>query len=211
MIITGDEKRANGTDAAASLSGETVGHIGKWTEKIYGRNETDIGSGLVTRETLQYVLISRAELAQTSSGIDDLYRLGEGSAEIARLQRAIELLEGASKHAKLAAAASRELRAIDADNEMQQIQALLPELFCLRTLGDGLGAVVNSLQTAFINLEGIPLDEGQINAVAKALHRLRQTPFLQFDEAVDIILRMEEVGIPVDPPALGALADLSDD
>ena len=65
-------------------------------------------------------------------------------------------------HIEEALAAHRENQLIVADDAMQNVHALLPELFCFRTLGDGFGMVVNGLLCAFQNLGGLPLERHQI-------------------------------------------------
>jgi hypothetical protein len=94
---------------------------------------------------------------------------------------------------------------------VQQFQVLLPELFCLRRLGDGFGGLINSVYVALSNKAGMPLEAGQIRVVAKALRRLRQEPFMPFESAVDVVMGLEDSGLEPDPPALAYLAELSDD
>jgi hypothetical protein len=203
VIGTAEKPKPNG-------AAEPVGppREASWTQIPSSPGETGVRTETDFVVEVRYDLISVHELASTPA-VSQLYQSHDASAEVRTLQRAIELLQEALDHAEAALAALLEFHAVQADDEMQHVQALLPELFCLRTLGDGFGATINSLAVAFDNLQGIPLDGAQATAVTRALRRLRQVPFLAFDDAVDLIQRMADAQLPVDPPGLGALAELS--
>ena len=141
--------------------------------------------------------------------IDDLYpeptvigsELGPALRLLAEGKTAIEESMGALKRGEIMAA----------DDHLQRLQVMLPELFCCRALGDGFGAIVNALKFSFLNAEGAPFTGEQIEAVAGAVQGLRAEPFLRFDRAVSVITRLEDAGLRVDPPTLVALTDLMDD
>lgn len=97
---------------------------------------------------------------------------------------------------------------ISSDDALQRFQALLPELFCCRVLGDGFGSIINSLFHSIGNINNKPTNEIQLNALLRILKRLHSEPFIRFDEAVEEILYLEEVGFEVSPPHLEYVADL---
>jgi hypothetical protein len=91
---------------------------------------------------------------------------------------------------------------------MQRLQALLPELFYCRDLGDGFGAIVNALKFSFENAHGTPLSEGQVRLIGQVIERIRQEPFMRFETAADLVGKLEDVGLIVDPPAFAVLGEL---
>lgn len=126
------------------------------------------------------------------------------------LSTAIQLLTEGVEYLRSAVDAFQNEDFMAADDRIQQFRALLPELFCCRTLGDGFGAVVNSLQIALVNHNGVPLELGQMRTVHQVTARVRQQPFLNFDQAVDLVAVLEETGLDVAPRALADLAELGD-
>ncbi len=135
----------------------------------------------------------------------DLYLYSEISSV---LSTAIQLLEEGVQHLESAVDSFQSQDFITADDQIQHFQRLVPELFCCRTLGDGLGAVVNSLQIAFGNRKGVPLELPQIRAIKRVVERIRKEPFVTFDKAVDLVIVLEDVGLDVTPPAVAHLAEL---
>jgi len=99
---------------------------------------------------------------------------------------------------------------ISADDSMQRLQALLPELFYCRDLGDGFGAIINALKFSFENAHGTPFSEGQIRLIGRVVERIRQEPFLHFEQAAELVEKLEDAGLKVDPPAFAALGELVD-
>lgn len=134
--------------------------------------------------------------------IDELFSNLESTS---RLKQALALLDGAIKQAE--AALSSDAQPVASDDDIQVLYSLLPELFCCRSLGDGFAAVINALQQAAANQRGVPIDRPQIEAIMVILRKLRQSPFLPYADAVDIVLKLEDTGLIVDLPALSYLAD----
>jgi len=82
---------------------------------------------------------------------------------------------------------------------MQRLQSLLPELFYCRDLGDGFGAIINALKFSFENAHGTPFSEGQISLIGQAVERIRQEPFLHFEQAAELVGKLEDADLTVDP------------
>jgi hypothetical protein len=100
--------------------------------------------------------------------IGDLYAGETPTAQL--ISRARQLLADAEQ---LATTAQRQLADGDdvgADHDIALLQANLPELFCCRSLSDGLGAVVIALHHALSNRKGDFLNLDQAYAVAVACH-----------------------------------------
>lgn len=94
-----------------------------------------------------------------------------------------------------------------ADNEIQKVQALLSELFCCRSIGDGFGHIVASVMHALQNTQGIPLAENQVIAINRVFFSLHQEPFINFERAIDITDILEDVDLNILPTGLDFLAD----
>jgi len=141
-------------------------------------------------------------------GIDSLYP--EPSVVRPSLGHALRALAAAKEAARESLEALKRGELISSDESMQHLQALLPELFYCRDLGDGFGAIINALKFSFENAHGVPFSEGQIRLVGQAVERIRQEPFLPFDQAAELIGRLEDVGLKVDPAAFAALGELLD-
>ena len=131
--------------------------------------------------------------------------------ESSKLSIALELLDRASTILDRAMAEYKANQHIAADDHVQHFQAMLPELFCLRTIGDGFGATINALWFSLVNLEGIPPSIEQISALGTAVSRVRAGPMLSFDASVDINMTLEDAGLLIDPMAIQNLSDRLDD
>jgi hypothetical protein len=97
---------------------------------------------------------------------------------------------------------------ISSDDSIQRFQALLPELFCCRGLGDGFGAVINSIYHSIGNMNNSPMNQTQLHAILNILKRIHTEPFIEYDEAVEEILHLETAGFEVSPPHFKYVADL---
>jgi hypothetical protein len=97
---------------------------------------------------------------------------------------------------------------IAADDRMQQVQAHLYVAFCQREISEGYGGVINACICAFENSRGQPLNTEQATAILRALTKLRNAPFLTYDEALLLIEGLEQGGLNTDPAGFDALADL---
>lgn len=127
------------------------------------------------------------------------------------LDRALSLLEEAGRALEDARRELHEDEVIAADNAIQTARTILPELFCLRSIGDGYGAVINAVQNACDHPANVPLGGPAVAAIAAAIREVRRRPFLSTDDAVDLIMRIEDEGVVVEPPALQFLADWLDE
>lgn len=102
-----------------------------------------------------------------------------------------------------------------ADEELARIAAILPELFCLRSIGDGFGMVVSALHCSLVTpIESALTADSMTDkawVVRKTLETLSKQPFISVDQALDNIERMTDIGLVTVPEGLGALGDLIGD
>lgn len=143
------------------------------------------------------------------TSIDELYSNPEFTSR--ELQIALRLL---GESISLSTLALDELRSGDrlASHEATlSLQSRLPELFACRGLGDGYGAIVNSIQLALINRRGQPLDENQLNSLRNLLKELRAQPFIRFDKARKLIKEFELHDFIVEPVTLQFLSNFFDE
>jgi hypothetical protein len=124
------------------------------------------------------------------------------------LGAAISLLEEGINHIDVAINMIIENDIISSDDAIQRFQALLPELFCCRNLGDGFGAIVTSIFNSLTNLEGVPANLEQLEVIRKITARILTEPFIVFDEAVDEIMLFEKVGLISESSHFEFIADL---
>ena len=97
---------------------------------------------------------------------------------------------------------------ISSDDALQKFQALLPELFCCRDIGDGFGTIISSTYHAINNMENIPLNKSQLTAIRNILNRILSEPFIGDEEAIEEIMNLESAGFEVAPPHLKFVADM---
>ena len=140
--------------------------------------------------------------------LDDLYPEFEGLS--ITLRSAIALLDEANVACREARHAARSGTLIASDNALLTVQALLPELFACRAIGDGFGMAVGALLTAFLNRGADVWSEEQILAVSSALTLLRETPFLTEEQAVDSVDMLQDKGIKVGIGMIEELASITD-
>lgn len=135
--------------------------------------------------------------------IDKLYQAAKGTGT--QFITALESLAEAIDLLAQARVASQKNSPIDADRCVQRFEALLPQLFRYRKIGDGYGVIVNALHFAAVNRRGRPLNTDQITTTWLVLRELRSKPFLEFEQALDQVAELENCGIEVDPPVLSEL------
>lgn len=171
------------------------------------------GLGMIARKPAQaegMILTEGAGPSVATVSVEEVYRAPEfGSVE---LRSALKLLPDAVAWCDRALLALAHNEYFQADDATVHLQALLAELFCCRTIGDGFAEVVNAAQSSIENLNGKPMERAQIAATQNALATLRREPRISFDRSLDLVSAMEQVGLAVDPFPVDVLADwLSDE
>jgi len=181
--------------------------------KLRGHDPDIVRHGDVQKEGRVYVnaVLSvrpgpSTQPTQTAS-IDELFANLKGTHH---LRRALDLF-GESIKLIESALALGDTDPIACDDQMQVFYSLLPELFCCRSLGDGFGSIVNAVQQAAVNQHGVPMNGKQMEILQSVLRSLRQGPFILHRDAVEMIMRLEDAGLIVDPPALSEIADIPQD
>jgi len=150
---------------------------------------------------------SDEESSQTGRiSTEDLYPLrSEMRPELATI---FTLLEEGIQIISEAIEAIEEHDTIASDDAIQRFQALLPELFCCRNLGDGFGAVINGIFHCLSNLHGEPLNLKQLQILKQLVNKIYTEPFLEFNEAVDEIITLEKIGFEIEPKYFAFVGEL---
>lgn len=124
------------------------------------------------------------------------------------LATALRLLEEAIQEMKVAIDMLEDGDLLSSDDALQRFQALLPELFCCRDLGDGFGSIINAVFHSMKNLQGSPANKEQLQAIRNIVNRILTEPFIEVEEAVTEIILLENVGLIVEPEHFKFAADL---
>jgi len=135
--------------------------------------------------------------------IDKLYPASEATRP--DLVKALNVLAEGVRFLEAGRNKSRQNDPIGADVEIGKFQLLLADLFSLRKIGDGFGAVVNAIEIAFVNQHGKPLAEKQISTLWRTVKELRAHPFINTDDAVDFVDELATCGLLVDAVTIGDL------
>jgi len=145
--------------------------------------------------TVQEIVSSpHRESADVSFG--KFYPLGE--SEGSDIAEAITLLREGLEKIEQAIALCQEHDAIGSDDCLQQVVALLPELFVWgQCVGDGFSAVVLATFHCVKNAVG-PLSERQLLELRSGLKKLLHAPYMDFEAALDIQEAYEGVGLDPD-------------
>jgi hypothetical protein len=138
--------------------------------------------------------------------VRDLYPDVAPSSSV--LAAAIPLLDEAANRLSQALALL-ERDPFDADDHVNAVNGLLPELFACRRLGEGFATVVNSLWIALRN-RSEPVNREQMVALLQAINALRSEPFLEFEKSLDFSDRLLAVGLPIFQRELDNIAELFD-
>lgn len=146
--------------------------------------------------------------SDVSEGIIDPKDLYPLHSEHPILSTALQLLDEGVKNLEESIKMIDQDDLLASDDALQRFQAMLPELFCCRDLGDGFGAIVNSLFHSLTNLRGAPLNRNQLNAIRKVTGRICSEPYISFEEATDEILLLEDIGFQVEPSYFKYAADM---
>jgi hypothetical protein len=159
---------------------------------VYTAKITDAGDSLNSKDRMD-----------TSTLYGDVYN------NISYIPRVLALLQ---EGRELLASSSNSLKSgdeVSSDNDIQHFLALLPELFCCRSIGDGFASIINSIYNAIVNQSEIGLlSESQISTILSLVKQLQLEPFLEFDEVIDLIFLLDAVGLDIEPKHLNKLSEI---
>lgn len=139
----------------------------------------------------------------------DLYPLSDELRP--ELSIAFNLLKEGTQHLSYAIEMQATGDIISSDDAVHRLQALLPELFCCRSISDGFGSIINAVYHSITNMNGNPLNMRQLSAIIGVINRVSTEPFLEFNEAVDEVMTLEDVGFEVEPSYYAYAADMLDE
>jgi hypothetical protein len=138
--------------------------------------------------------------------IDRLYPTDSGNSALVR--RIYKTLQSSLQHIDKARESLAADDFIDSDYHVTAVQGDLPELFCAASISEGLRIFVVTLHYALTNRRGAPLTIEQISAIYLCLLRLKKMIFIRLEEALDLVDKLESVGLNTDPPEAAALNKL---
>jgi hypothetical protein len=169
----------------------------------------------VAKQSANHANVYTAKITDDRDGslstqrIDTSSLYGDTYSNISYIPRVFNLLKESSE---LLLSSSQSLRSgdeVSSDNNIQHFLALLPELFCCRSIGDGFASIINSIYNAIINQSEIGLlSVPQISNILLCVDHLLIEPFLEFDEAIDLILLLDEVGLDIEPKHLNKISEI---
>lgn len=140
---------------------------------------------------------------------EDLYPL---SSELNKeLATASQLLEEGSEILNEAYNLIIQDEVFKSDDAIIRFQAILPELFCCRKIGDGFGVIINAIFHSLKNIDGSPINKEQIKAIRDLIIRLSSELYIDFDEAIEGIISLEDAGLELEPAHFAFAADLLND
>lgn len=157
----------------------------------------------ITPSIVDEIAVPRGRTALT---VDDLY--GELDTRDLILGSALRLLSEAELKLIEGQVSAAEGDQVSADDATQHFQALLPELFCCRSLGDSFATVINALFHGLKNLNGLPIAEPQLIQMLNSIRVLRRRPFLEYGEALALVSRLEATGLRVDPQGIATIEEV---
>jgi hypothetical protein len=179
----------SGTTRGLPLSGSSTGTFSEGNLAVSVNTETADGS-------------SRAGLLQAT----DLYPFSE--VEDGAVLQALRLLGTCIEFLRAVQEINGEVDYIAFDEQLMRARAALRDLFALRRIGDGFGALVSAILWALENGETEVLSRRQISAVIESLRALRRRPMMHFDSAMLLIDELEGAGLAVEPGAIDSLVGL---
>lgn len=141
---------------------------------------------------------------------EDLYPLGDHLSS--PLTTAFRLLAEATEKVNEAYDSFKNDDLISSNDAILHILAILPELFLCKEISEGFGTIINALFDSMKNHDknGVYSLE-QINMIRICLKRLATEPYIEFMDAIDIIMKLEETGFIVEPPHIEHFVEILND
>jgi hypothetical protein len=96
---------------------------------------------------------------------------------------------------------------LSADDNLMQCKITLSELLMYRDLSDSIGLVISKCWQAASAVKAVT-DAPQLpTALKRTLQRIFSSPFMKFEEACDIVTKIEDVASPLSLPGYDELAN----
>lgn len=198
--------------SSASINGITGGTF--FDDAVIRLNVSDVQpsetmSPATAPSNLEWDLIIKDDMEPNGSKfavVHEMYHAPGGRLELVfsllktcrtRLEKALQFLASDMK--------------VEADIELIALRPELQELYCLRSIGSGFSGVVGSLLNAFYNRHGQVFDLAQTDEILASINTLLGNPFLPLEDAIEIVNRMEDFGLDVDPPGATRLLEVLSD
>lgn len=136
---------------------------------------------------------------------ESLYPLSESLSPL--ISKVFRLLEKGMANIEESLESLKKDDLIASDDAIQHLIVTIAELFCCRSIGEGFAATINAVLHSILNKEGDPLNFEEIIAIKSSLNRLQTEPFLEFNDSLDLILKLEKSGLTVEPKHLNTIID----
>ncbi len=147
--------------------------------------------------------------AQLTVDIEDIYPASKDVRP--ELATAFTLLKEASEHIDSALKFLDEDDLISSDDCIMKSHAVLPELFCCRSIGDGFASMISSLFHSIANMNGAGLNRDQICVIRKCFNRLKSEPFLSFEDSIELVTELEDKDLIVEPDYFEGISENLDE
>lgn len=144
------------------------------------------------------ILPGSAKLGRGRVATNKLYPFP--TVEPSRLNLALDRLDHALEALDGAVTALEAKNPIDADNAMLAFAGILPDLFLCSSIGEGFAASVVGLNYALANKHPDPFSLSEVQELRYVVRVLKERPVITHDEAVDVLMKLEDSGLVVDPP-----------
>ncbi len=124
------------------------------------------------------------------------------------LRRAVQLLESSRTFISDAIRLLEDGEPLRSDELTMEFKHKLPELYCLRTISESFGIVINAIGNAMENRRGAALDKSELHALNDILSSLLREPAMTFERAVRVVMDFEDAGFVVESHVTTAFLDL---
>ena len=153
--------------------------------------------------------VEKTKSERTYIGIEEIYPASKDVRP--ELGTAINLLNEATVYADSALEFLDNDAPMRSDDSLMKAHAVLPELFCCRSIGDGFANVIISLFHAIANANGNVLNRDQIFVIRKCLYRLKSEPFLSFEDSLGLVTHLEDNGLSIEPEYYEGISERLDE
>jgi len=135
------------------------------------------------------------DFADIIEGLDNKYKYTFG------------LIEDSINYVSLALSEIRDNNLVESDYNIQKFHLLLPQLYNYKFIGDSFASIILALFYSLNNLRGNPANLKQIKEIYTVLNILKNDLEMTFDKAADLIIRLEDTGLQVEPEEINTLSE----
>jgi hypothetical protein len=174
--------------------------------RLWDKNSpTNLGTPADSNFSFNHKKIDDSSSFEENISMDKLYPYkDEISTQFAL---AVKLLDQALKYAEEAFEYLKVDDLLGSDDSTIKLRAILPELYCCRSIGEGYATLIVSLYHGLNNKKS-SYTEDQLLNITYSLKRLCAEPFMNLDTALDLVLQLENSHLIVEPKSFEILAEI---